>query len=614
MTVTANPVAIASERASTVRTLAALWLRALEEAPPTPAFLVQEQGEWREVGWGEAGQSVEELAAGFLSLGVGRGDRVAILSRTRLEWTLCDWALIAIGALTVPIYPTSSALECGYILGNCRARFVICEDADQQAKVAPVRSELEALEQLILLEGEPGAGSVSLPALRERGRTLLAADPDAVARVRADIGEADLLTIVYTSGTTGPPKGCVLTNRNYFAMVEMVRRVEGLIKPGDCALLYLPLAHTFARLVQFLGAGAHLTIAFCPDVAGIPQALRKVRPTILPSVPRLYERLAAAIRAGIEDERPLKGALGRWALQVGYRASACRREGRRFSPVLVLEHAFADRLVLARVRRRLGGRLRVAISGGAPLAEELAEFFHALGLSVLEGYGLTECTTAATFNRPDRYRLGTAGPPLEGVELRIADDGEILIRGDNVFPGYYHDEEATGEVLTEDGWLRSGDLGAVDADGFLTITDRKKDIIVTAAGKNVSPQNIETALEASPYISQALVVGDGRPYLVALLSLDDDQLRRVVQDEEDVLGLLEQAVAEVNSRRGRVEQVRRFAVVPRPFSQEESELTPTLKLRRRVCEQHFRDEIERLYAGGVTREGTPSGESHPPTS
>jgi long-chain acyl-CoA synthetase len=598
MGVTANAVAVAPRRGSAAHTLAALWLRALAEAPGTPAFLVQKHGEWREVSWAEAGRSVGELAAGFLSLGIGRGDRVAILSRTRLEWTLCDWALIAIGALTVPIYPTGSALECGYILGNCRARFVICEDAEQQAKVLPVRSELEALEQLILLEGDSDAESLSLSELRERGQALLAADPNAVARERAEIGEADPLTIVYTSGTTGPPKGCVLTNRNYFAMVEMVRRVEGLIKPGDCALLYLPLAHTFARLVQFLGAGAHLTIAFCPDVAGIPQALREVRPTILPSVPRLYERLAAAIRAGLEDERGLKGAIAQWALRVGYRASARRREGRRFSLGLVLEHALADRLVLARVRRRLGGRLRVAISGGAPLAGELAQFFHALGLSVLEGYGLTECTTAATLNRPDRYRLGTAGPPLEGVELRIADDGEILIRGDVVFPGYYRDEEATREVLTEDGWLRSGDLGAVDADGFLTITDRKKDIIVTAGGKNVSPQNIELALEASPYISQALVVGDGRPYLVALLSLDDDQLRRVVQDEEDVLAVLEQAVGEVNSRRGRVEQVRRFAVVPRPFSQEESELTPTLKLRRRVCEQHFRDEIERLYAGG----------------
>jgi long-chain acyl-CoA synthetase len=584
-----------------VRTLAALWLRALAEAPATPAFIAQEGVEWREVGWEEAGRRVEELAAGFLSLGIGRGDRVAILSRTRLEWTLCDWALIAIGAITVPVYPTSAALECAYVLGNCGARFVVCENAEQRAKVAPAWRELEALEQLIMIEGDPDAGSVSLSELQERGRMLLATDPDAVARMRAGIREADMLTIVYTSGTTGPPKGCVLSNRNYVAMVGMVGRVDGLVEPGDCVLLHLPLAHTFARLVQFLGPAEQLTIAFCPDAAGIPQALRTVRPTLLPSVPRLYEKLAAAIRAGIEAEPRLRRGLARWALRVGRRAG----EHGRHRPWLAVEHALADRLVLARVRERFGGRLRVVVSGGAPLSEQVARFLHALGLSVLEGYGLTECTTAATFNRPGRYRLGTVGPPLDGVEVRIAADGEILIRGENVFAGYYHDEEGTHEALTGDGWLRSGDLGTIDAEGFLTIIDRKKDIIVTAAGKNVSPQNLEAALEASPYIAQALVVGDRRPYLVALLALDDEAVGSAAQDEEDVLALLEQAVAEVNSRRGAAEQVRRFAVVPRSFTHEQSELTPTLKLRRGVCEQHFHDEIERLYTGARPVEARP---------
>ncbi len=582
-----------------MRTLADLWLRALAEASATPAFLAQEAGEWREVSWEEAGRSVDEFAAGFLALGIGKGERVAILSRTRLEWALSDWALIAIGALSVPIYPTSSALECGYILGSSGARFVICENPEQEAKVAPARRELEALERLILLEGAGGPDALSLTELRERGRALLAADPEAVERVRAGIGEDDPLTIVYTSGTTGPPKGCVLSNRNYFAMVEMVRRVEGLIEPGDRVLLHLPLAHTFARLVEFLGAAAHMTIAFCPDAAGIPQALREVHPTIVPSVPRLYEKMAAAIRTGLEERRGPARALAGWALRVGARAGACREQRHRYPFPLRLKLALADRLVLARVRQRLGGRLRAAISGGAPLAKEVAQFFDALGVPVLEGYGLTECTTAATLNRPDRYRLGTAGPALEGVELRIAEDGEILIRGENVFAGYYRDEEATRAALTGDGWLRSGDLGEIDADGFLTITDRKKDIIVTAGGKNVSPQSLEAALEASPYIAQGCVVGDRRPYLVALLVLDDDELRKVApdEDEDEVFALVEQAVAEVNRGRGPAEQVRRFAVVARPFSQEESELTPTLKLRRRVCEQHYHDEIERLYAG-----------------
>jgi len=581
-----------------MRTAAALWAQALAEPPETPAFLARERGEWREIGWAEAARSVDELAAGFLALGVGRGERVAILSRTRLEWALCDWGLIAIGALCVPLYPTSSALECAYILGNSGARIVVCEDAEQQAKVAPARHELEAIEQLVVFEGADGRDALSLPDLRERGRALLAADPGAVERARAEIGEDDPLTIVYTSGTTGPPKGCVLSNRNYVAMVEMARNVEGLIEPGDRVLLHLPLAHNFGRLVQFLGAAAHLTIAFCPDPSVIPQALREVRPTILPSVPRLYERFAAAIRAGLEDQRRPARVAARWALGAGARASARREQGRRNLPTLALRLALADRLVLARLRGRLGGCLRVAVSGGAPLSEELARFFFALGIPLLDGYGLTEGTSAATFNRPHRLRLGTVGLPFEGVELRIAEDGEILIRGEIVFGGYYHDEEATREVLPGDGWLHSGDLGELDGDGFLTITGRKKEIIVSSGGENVSPQNVEAALEASPYIAQACVVGDRRPYLVALLALDDDALRGTAHDEAEVRALVDQVVAEVNRVHGRAEQVRRFAVLPRPFSQEEGELTPTLKLRRRVCEQHFRDEIERLYAGG----------------
>jgi len=581
----------------TMSTLAALWSRALAQAPATPAFLAQEAGAWREVGWEEAGRSVDELAAGFLTLGIGPGERVAILSRTRLEWTLCDWALIAIGALPVPLYPTSSALECSYVLGNCGARMVVCEDAEQEAKVAPVRRELEALERLILIDGDGGPETLRLAELRARGRALLAAKPHALEGVRSEIGEDDPLTIVYTSGTTGPPKGCLLTNRNYASMVEMVRRVEGLIEPGDRVLLHLPLAHTFARLVEFLGAAAHMTIGFCPDAAGIPRALREVRPTILPSVPRLYEKLAAAIRAGIGERRAPGRALARWALDAGARAGACREQGLRLPPRLAVELAVADRLVLGRVRARLGGSLRVAISGGAPLGEELARFFLSLGLPLLEGYGLTECTTAATLNRPGRFRLGSAGPALEGVELRLARDGEIELRGENVFACYYRDEEATRAAFTEDGWLRTGDLGALDADGFLTITDRKKEIVVLSSGRNLSPRNAEAALEASPYIAQACVVGDRRPYLAALLALDDDALARDARDEEEALALVERAVAEANRSRSRDERVRRFAVVPRPFSEEAGELTPTLKLRRRVCEQHYRAEIEQLYAG-----------------
>jgi long-chain acyl-CoA synthetase len=393
-------------------TLAELWKAAVADAPATPAFLAHEDDSWRPVPWAEAAHAVDELAAGFLSLGIGKGERVAVLSRTRLEWTLCDWALISIGALVVPIYPTSSALECAYVLGNSGARFAVCENAELQAKVEPARSELEALEQLIVIEDETGGGTLSLVELRTRGSTLLADTPGAVEDARALIGQDDLLTIVYTSGTTGPPKGCLLTNRNYRAMVGMVAAVEGLVRSGDIVLLHLPLAHTFARLVQFLGPATGLTIAHCSDVAAIPAALREVRPTIFPTVPRLYEKLAAAIQAGTEEQAGPRRRFAGWALEAGFRASARQQAGRRLPPLLALRHALADRLVLRKVRSRLGSRLRIAISGGAPLAKETAELFHALGILVLEGYGLTECTTAATLNRPDRYRLGTVGPAL----------------------------------------------------------------------------------------------------------------------------------------------------------------------------------------------------------
>ncbi|HUE95048.1 MAG TPA: long-chain fatty acid--CoA ligase [Longimicrobiaceae bacterium] len=567
--------------------VAELW-PARTRPPAGAAYLVEEGGAWAEKGWPEVTREVEELAAGFLSLGLEKGDRVALLGRTRVEWALCDWALISIGAIVVPIYPTSSAVECAYILGNCGSRVIVCEDREQADRIESARRELEALEQVILFE--------EIEHLCGRGRALLADDPDAVERRRRGVAEDDTLTIVYTSGTTGPPKGCALTQRNYRAMVEMVQEVEGLVRPGDRVLLHLPLAHTFARLVSFLGPATGVTIAFCPDVAAIPQALTAVRPTLFPTVPRLYEKLAATVRANVEEAGGAKGRLARWALATGARASEHRLAGRRLPPVLAVERALADRLVLAKVRGRLGGELRFCISGGAPLAAEVAEFFHALGIVILEGYGLTECTTAATFNRPGSYRFGTVGQALPGVEVRIASDGEVLIRGENVFQGYYRDEEATRSVLTPDGWLATGDIGELDPDGFLTITDRKKDLIVTAGGKNVSPQSIENALKGSRYVSEALVVGDRRPYLVALLAIDHDEVGKVARTEEDAHALIEHEVEKANADRGQVEQVRRFAILPRELSQEASELTPTLKVRRHVCQEHFREEIERLYA------------------
>ena len=575
-----------------MRTISDIWSEAVAAERPYPAYLVEEEGAWREVSWAEAGRRVDELAAGFLDLGIRKGDRVAIVARSRLEWALCDFALISIGAVVVPVYQTSSGPECAYILEHSGARALVLEDDEQAAKLAPHLLELSSLEHVISME-RAAAGGLELTALTARGRALLERKPEAVDDARSAIREDDELTYVYTSGTTGPPKGCVLLHRNYWVMVHMVDTVEGFWYERDSTVLFLPLAHVFGRLVEFGGARRGLTIAFCPDPAGIADSLTTVRPTIFPSVPRIYEKVHAAVSASLADAKGVRRKLVDWALSVGYRASACRERRRSYPTALALQFRLADRLVFSKVKMRLGGRVRVPVSGGAPLATEICAFFHALDIRILEGYGLTESGTAATFNRPGNFRLGTVGLPLPDCEVRIADDGEILIRGENVFAGYYRDEDATRAAFTEDGWLRSGDIGFLDEDGFLTITDRKKNLIVTAGGKNVAPQNIENALKAAPLVSQALVIGDRRPYLTALVTIDDAEAAGLTPEE--VRATVEGAVEAVNAGRGRVEQVKRFAILPRDFSAEEGEITPTLKLKRRVCEEHFRAEIDALY-------------------
>jgi long-chain acyl-CoA synthetase len=373
-------------------------------------------------------------------------------------------------------------------------------------------------------------------------------------------------------------------------------------------LLYLPLAHNFGRLMHLAGAYVGYTIAHLPDPLRAAEALPVVRPTVLPSVPRVYEKIHSVVLAALEDTSGPRRRIADWALSVGRRASALRMAGDPLPRGLALQVALADRLVYAKIKHRLGGRLRTPISGGAPLAQEIAEFFDAVGIRILEGYGLTECTTAATTNRPDRYRFGTVGPALPGFELRLAEDGELLIRSETVFQGYYRDPEATAAVLDSDGWLRTGDIAEIDADGFVRITDRKKDIIVTAGGKNVAPQNLENDLKASRYVSQALVVGDRRPYVAALVTLDPVEIERwaraegieadaaELHREPRVRALIQGVVDEVNRERSRHEQLKRFVLLPRDFTIADGEVTPTLKLRRRVVLENFADEVEALYA------------------
>ncbi|MGE5272658.1 MAG: AMP-dependent synthetase/ligase [Verrucomicrobiota bacterium] len=572
------------------RTIGALWRNAAARGSPRPPYLAEREGTWVEVSWPEAARRVDDLANGLLALGVRKGDAFAIMAATSLEWCLFDFALGLIGAIGAPVYANSSPRDTCYVIGHSEAVGVLAEDDEQLAKIDEVRGDLPDLRHVL--------GFADLPELEARGREHAASYPDALDAAAAAVDEEDLFTYIYTSGTTGPPKGCMIRHRNYYEMATVVDKLEHrFVGPEDTLLLYLPLAHNYGRLIHLQAIHVGYTLALCRDPLRVAEALVAVRPTTFPSVPRVYEKAHTAVASGLADARGPRRTIANWALGVGREVSRRRQAGETISHSLAVRHRIADRLVYSKVKERFGGRLRLASSGGAPLAREVIDLFAALDLPIYEGYGLTECTTACSTNRPDAFKFGTVGKPLPGVEARVADDGELEIRGPTVFAGYLKDPEATRAVLGEDGWLRTGDIAEIDEDGFITITDRKKDVIVTSGGKNVAPQNIENELKSSRYVSQAIVLGDRRPYVTALITLDQDEVAKWHADGGgDTDTLVQGIVDEVNRNRSRYEQIRRFAVLPREFSAEEGEITPTLKLRRRVVQEHFADAIERLYS------------------
>ena len=580
-------------------TLGAMWRDAIAAPRPFPAFLVRERAEWRPVGWDAAGERVERVAAGLLEAGVARGERVAIVVPTRMEWTICDYALHSIGAIPVPLYTTVSPADAGHVLADSGARLALVAAAQYR----DLHGTLATAGVEPVLVGEAADGLRTLDGLAEAGAALLRQTPDAVTTAGAPVTADDVASIVYTSGTTGPPKGCVLTHGNLRAMTELVADIPGLLREGETVLLFLPLAHSFARLMQNLAVRVGITIAYCPDLRSVPSALTGVRPHILPSVPRAYELLYRQIQGQLAEQRGPARAVAGWAVGVGRRAERRRGRGQGRPPWLAAEHAVADRLVFARLRRRMGGRLRLAIAGGAPLSEPVGEFLAAVGLHVYEGYGMTEATTASHFNLPGHHRFGTVGRVLPRIEARIAADGEVQLRGPTMFQGYHGDPEATRAAFTADGWLRTGDLGREDADGYLRITGRRKDLIVTSGGENVAPLRIEQALTADPLISQALVLGDRRPYLVALLTLDPGEQHRRRLDRPAAEAAVAALVRRVNATLGDAEQIRRHAVLDEEFSAARDEVTPTLKLRREQCEAHNAEVVGALYAARRSRAG-----------
>ena len=555
------------------------------------------------ISYAELGRAAREIAGGLAELGIEGGDHVAILAGTRPEWTLADLGALSAGATVVPIYQTNSPEECEYILAHADVRAVFCEDAAQVAKVDQVRERCPALEHVIVFDGE-APGAITLAELRARG----ASTGEAVVEERlAHVAPDDVATIVYTSGTTGPPKGCICTHASLLATVAMYVRELELQDSHMVIYLFLPLAHSLARVAQYATLEAGGTLAFWGgDPARIVDELAEVRPTHFPSVPRIYEKVHSAVLNGVAEQGRVKQALFRWAVREGGKARAASRDGASPGRLAAARHRTADRLVLSKVRGVFGDRLVIAMSGAAPIAREVLEFFDACGVLVLEGYGMTETCAAATLNTPGAVRFGSVGRPLIGSEVAIAEDGEVLMAGPHVFPGYYRDPEATADVLS-DGWLRSGDLGEVDADGFLHITGRKKDLIITSSGKNISPENIESALRETRWISQAVVAGDRRSYLVALLTLDADEAPKLAEElgipadlatmacDERVRAAIQEDVDAVNARFARIEQVKRFDILERDLSQEEGELTPTLKVKRPVIHRRYGERIERLY-------------------
>ena len=563
------------------------------------AMRVRRDGAWQETSFAELGIAAREIAGGLLALGVQPGDRVAMLGSTRPEWTLADCGALLAGATVVPIYHTNSPEECRYVLAHSGARVLICEDADQLRKVEAVRPELPALEHVFTMVSADGARS--LTELRATG------DPEACAAVRVEPGHA--ATIVYTSGTTGPPKGCILTHANCIATMRMYEEtLRDELQPGVVIFMFLPLAHVLARLVELVAIDVGATLAFWQgDPKRLLDDIADSQPMYLPSVPRVFEKIHARALARAEEASAVRRRLFGWAVSTGARVRRLERRGEAPGPLLRAGGSIADRLVLSRVRELFGGRLRLGLTGAAPIGREVLEFFDACGLVILEGYGMTETCAAATLNAPDAFRFGTVGRPLRGSEVTIADDGEVLLRGPHVFGGYHRDEEATRSTFA-DGWLRSGDLGAIDDDGYVAITGRKKDLIITSSGKNLSPTNLETALRETRWISQAIVYGDNHPYLVALLTLDPDEVGALADragvpadlvsmvGDPRVHAVIQETVDDVNANVARIEQIKRFAILDHDLSQGAGELTPTLKVKRTTVNERYRQDFEALYA------------------
>jgi long-chain acyl-CoA synthetase len=594
-------------------TVADLIPRTAAEHGDNTAVRFKRDGAWHDVTYAELATIVQEIGLGLIDLGIEPGERVCILANTRPEWSYADLAATAAGTVVVPIYQTNSPEECLWVISDSGASAIVCENDEQLAKIAAIRDQLPNLRTVIVMDS-PAEGhsevaqaldAISLDEIRERGTSHT---PEELDARRAAVRPEDPYTFIYTSGTTGPPKGCVLTHGNYRAIVDMIGDA-GEITDDEVVYLYLPLAHSFALLVQLAVFDLGGTLAyFGGDTKQIVGELMEVKPTYLPSVPRIFEKIYTLARGAIEAKPAEERQRAQQAIELGVKVRDMINRGEAVPEELQKPFDEADEELFKLVRSIFGGNVRHATSGAAPIAKEILEFFWACGVPVLEGYGMTETATAATVSTVENHRFGTVGRALPGVELKIADDGEILIKGPNIFAGYHNrGEESFGAV--KDGWLHTGDLGSIDEDGYLSITGRKKDIIITAGGKNLTPANIENDLKQCRWISQAVMHGDQRPYPVVLITLDEEEIPAYASEHdlpqdipslarsEEVRSLIQQEVDRANGKYAQVEQVKKFAILDHDLSQATGELTPTLKVKRNVVNEQYAELFDALYAG-----------------
>jgi long-chain acyl-CoA synthetase len=592
-----------------IRTLCDLFYYSVETYRKSEHLKVKRGGEWRAISSAEFLSAVEELSMGLRALGVEKGDRVAILSENRPEWAYADFATLTAGAADAPLYSTLTPSQVLYILNDSESKVAFVSNAVQAGKVAEVRGQARCLRHVIRMEEAPVEGTLSLEEVRAKGRVALARDKDAVRRRAAEVKPDDLATLIYTSGTTGDPKGVMLTHANLVSNVLASAKAFTGFGPHDTALSFLPLCHSFERTGGhnfMLYAGA--TIAYAESVEKVPENMLEVRPTVMCSVPRLYEKMYARVNEKVAADPPLRRRIFHWAMGVGRRVFRYTAKGTSPGLLLRLQFALADRLVFSKIKARTGGRLRVFISGGAPLAREITEFFGAAGMLILEGYGLTETSPVISVNRPDRIKPGTVGLPVEGVEVKIAEDGEILTRGPHVMKGYYKKEAATAEAIDKERWFHTGDIGEIDGDGFLVITDRKKDILVTSGGKKIAPQPIENKIKTNPFFAEIVMIGNRRNFPSALVVPNFEQLERWARakgitftsreelvGKSEVVGRYEELIAEQSKDLAPFEKIKKVSLLTREFSLEAGELTPTLKVKRKVVEEKYKAAIDRMY-------------------